>query len=97
MRVFGKIMSSESYQLGRNYISSIRYDEPEVQGQAVFGCIAHTNGHGVLRLNLQHFLWRESLGYLLHPDIMIPGKGLKVADVGTGTGYESHLNKDESG
>lgn len=80
-------MSCQSYQSGRNDISSIRYDEPEVQGYAAFGRDAHANEHDLLRLNLQHFLWRESLGYLLHPDIVIPEKGLKIADVGTGTGY----------
>jgi len=38
------------------------------------------------RLNLQFYLWREALGYNLHPAITIKTEGWKVADVATGTG-----------
>ncbi|KAE8378008.1 S-adenosyl-L-methionine-dependent methyltransferase [Aspergillus bertholletiae] len=38
------------------------------------------------RLNLQTYLWRDSLGYIIHPAIPpLPANG-RVADVGTGTG-----------
>ncbi len=39
------------------------------------------------RLNLQHYLWKDTLGFLLHPDIALPtDTQLKIADIGTGTG-----------
>ena len=36
------------------------------------------------RLNLQHYLWKESLHFNLHPSISIP-KEASIADVATGT------------
>ncbi|KAL9086211.1 MAG: hypothetical protein Q9159_004276 [Coniocarpon cinnabarinum] len=39
-----------------------------------------------LRLNLQQYIWRDALGYDLHPSIDTHDPRLKVADVGTGTG-----------
>lgn len=36
------------------------------------------------RLNFQHYLWRESLHFNLHPSISIPEKA-RIADVATGT------------
>ncbi|CZT23716.1 uncharacterized protein RCC_09430 [Ramularia collo-cygni] len=38
------------------------------------------------RINLQHYLWREIFGYLIHPSIPTGAPDLKIADVGTGTG-----------
>ncbi|KAI1409705.1 S-adenosyl-L-methionine-dependent methyltransferase [Hypoxylon sp. FL1857] len=38
------------------------------------------------RLNLQHYLWKDVFGYILHPRIPRDGKAFRVADVGTGTG-----------
>lgn len=42
------------------------------------------------RLNLQHYIWKESIGYLLHPSIRFPdassNSDISIADVGTGTG-----------
>ncbi|KAI0142140.1 S-adenosyl-L-methionine-dependent methyltransferase [Pestalotiopsis sp. NC0098] len=38
------------------------------------------------RLNLQHYLYKEVFGYLLHPKIQHSQKSLSIADVGTGTG-----------
>ncbi|KAJ5117035.1 hypothetical protein N7456_001383 [Penicillium angulare] len=38
------------------------------------------------RLNLHHYLLRETFGYLLHPSIPTGDPKLRVADVGTGTG-----------
>ncbi|MCJ1366387.1 hypothetical protein MMC16_005515 [Acarospora aff. strigata] len=43
-----------------------------------------------LRLNYQHTLLRELLGYIIHPEILSHGRlpqDAKVADIGTGTGY----------
>ena len=91
-------MSCQFYQLGRNYISSIRDDEPEAQGYAVFGWNTHANEHELLRLNLLHFLWKEYAGYLLHPELIISEKVLMVVDVGTDRApYEPQLKEDESG
>lgn len=43
------------------------------------------------RLNLQHYLWKDQTGYLLHPSISLSGaENLRIADVGTGTGYVNH-------
>ncbi|TGO59554.1 hypothetical protein BCON_0043g00120 [Botryotinia convoluta] len=58
---------------------------------------AKTTGEGYLlsrdyidctRLNLQHHLWTQMFGYLLHPNILpnTPPEILKIADIGTGTG-----------
>lgn len=40
------------------------------------------------RLNLQHYLWKDQTGHLLHPSIPLSEtNNPKIADVGTGTGY----------
>ncbi|KAI1826391.1 hypothetical protein F4861DRAFT_537237 [Xylaria intraflava] len=38
------------------------------------------------RLTAQHGLWKELLGFLLHPDVPTSGENLKIADVCTGNG-----------
>jgi SAM-dependent methyltransferase len=39
------------------------------------------------RLNLQFYLWKEALGFNIHPSIPIRGRrNLRIADLGTGTG-----------
>ncbi|MCJ1399509.1 hypothetical protein MMC11_002711 [Xylographa trunciseda] len=38
-----------------------------------------------VRLNCQHLLWKANTGYLLHPEIPVTD-GLRIADIGTGTG-----------
>ncbi|KAF7924261.1 uncharacterized protein EAE98_007312 [Botrytis deweyae] len=44
--------------------------------------------HASIRLNLQHYLWKDGLGYLLHPSIPLPPPetNYRIADLGTGTG-----------
>ncbi|MCJ1378592.1 hypothetical protein MMC17_001691 [Xylographa soralifera] len=37
-------------------------------------------------LNAQHYIWNQQLGYNLHPDIIHPKDGAKIADVAAGTG-----------
>lgn len=56
------------------------------------------NGHGYMldshfraasRLNLQHYLWREALGYIVHPSISLSKASdaqLAIADIAFGTG-----------
>jgi hypothetical protein len=38
------------------------------------------------RLNLQHYIWKESMEYVLHPSISLPDSDVFIADIGTGTG-----------
>ncbi|MCJ1469465.1 hypothetical protein MMC07_008098 [Pseudocyphellaria aurata] len=40
---------------------------------------------GAARLNLQYYLWRESLRFNIHPSIPKPGQDAHIADVATGT------------
>ncbi|PQE15976.1 UMTA methyltransferase family protein [Rutstroemia sp. NJR-2017a BVV2] len=39
-----------------------------------------------IRLNLQHFLWKDGLGYLIHPSVPLTGTNCRIAGLGTGTG-----------
>ena len=39
-----------------------------------------------LRQNLQHYLWKDGVGYLLHPSIPTHMDDLRVAEIGVGTG-----------
>ncbi|KAI0538833.1 hypothetical protein GGR58DRAFT_525698 [Xylaria digitata] len=48
------------------------------------GCNAST------RLTALHYLWKDLLGYLIHPDIPTRSANLKVADVATGNGIWLH-------
>lgn len=38
------------------------------------------------RLTAQHYLWKDLLGFILHPDIPVSATDLKVADLATGNG-----------
>lgn len=40
----------------------------------------------VPRQNLQHYLWKDGVGYLLHPSIPTHMDNLRVAEIGVGTG-----------
>ena len=40
------------------------------------------------RLHLQHWIWKERLGYLLHPSIPTSSPNCRVADIGTGNAYD---------
>lgn len=45
------------------------------------------NSASSCRLNAQHYLWKHTCGFNLHPRIPIPlDKELRIADIGTGTG-----------
>lgn len=39
------------------------------------------------RLNMQHAVWKQNIGFLLHPQVAkdLPGDA-RIGDVGTGTG-----------
>ena len=44
---------------------------------------------GYLRsLDFQHFLIKQLLGHLLHPDIVLPRENARIADIGAGTWYQ---------
>ena len=40
----------------------------------------------VARAHLQHFLFKQQLGYLINPKIKLEGDSIKIADIGSGTG-----------
>ena len=40
-----------------------------------------------VRLNLQHYIFKETLGYELSPHLSSLPTNARIADVGTGTGY----------
>ncbi|KAI3008907.1 hypothetical protein CBS147346_2342 [Aspergillus niger] len=42
------------------------------------------------RLTAQHYLWKELLGFLVHPDIDTRAADLRVADIATGNGIWLH-------
>ncbi|KAH9908174.1 hypothetical protein F4778DRAFT_798173 [Xylariomycetidae sp. FL2044] len=42
------------------------------------------------RLTAQHYLWKDLLGFLVHPDIPVRATDLKIADVATGNGIWLH-------
>lgn len=52
------------------------------------GYTLQSNHCAAARLNLQHYLWHESIGYHIHPDVQlqIPSINPTIADVATGTG-----------
>jgi SAM-dependent methyltransferase len=57
-------------------------DLNEIDGQ---GYILDRNHLAACRLNLQHYLWKEALGFTIEPSIPIP-QNANVADVACGTG-----------
>ena len=85
----------DPYMLGRNYVASGRYASFR---RARTYCNIRPAGlrssdAARYRLALLHLLIRAQFGYLLHPKILssLPAgnqtEGLRIADVGTGTGY----------
>ncbi|TEY47664.1 hypothetical protein BOTCAL_0302g00120 [Botryotinia calthae] len=52
------------------------------------GYVLARDMYASIRLNLQHYLWTDGLGYLLHPSIPLPSPKTRyrIADLGTGTG-----------
>ena len=75
----GRFNESDSYRLMRDSASSCR-----------FALIARTHLELAIiklsRLNAQHYLWKQSCGFNLHPQLPIPlDRELRIADIGTGT------------
>ena len=46
------------------------------------------------RLNLQHYIWKDGLGYLTYPSIPLTNTNYRIADLVTGTGYDHIFNYD---
>ncbi|KAI1429591.1 hypothetical protein F5Y12DRAFT_413037 [Xylaria sp. FL1777] len=75
-------------------------DETPVHSNGLNGSNNHSNkgdGYALMRdcnasvrLTAQHYLWKDLLGYLVHPDIPTRSQDLKVADVATGNGIWLH-------
>ena len=80
--------NSDTYVLKRSYIASARYVGHHRLPEH---CVVI---NVLTRLNLQHLLWVNDFGgKLLHPDIPIKEEELRLADVGTGTGFVSHEDR----
>ena len=62
-------------------------EEDTMPGQKADGYVLGRDYMATARLNYQHFLWKEQLGFLVHPSIQVARPDVKVADIGTGTGY----------
>ncbi len=73
------VSQRDRYSLGRDVSDSIRSVSSQMLSS--FNCYLQD-----IRLDAQHLLWRMHLGYILHPQIPIT-KGMKTAELGTGTGY----------
>lgn len=53
-------------------------------------CVIQVTSDIAYRLTAQHYLWKDLLGFLVHPDIPTQASGLRVADIATGNGYGCH-------
>ncbi|KAI1435810.1 hypothetical protein GGR50DRAFT_702352 [Xylaria sp. CBS 124048] len=61
-------------------------DENYVNPYGTEGYMLMRDSRASVRLTAQHLLWKDQLGFLLHPDIPTKGVDLKIADIGTGNG-----------
>ena len=68
----------DHYMLSRGFAANIRFVLEYLAGSG--------NNSRTTRLNLQHYLWKDEVGYLLHPSIPLDVEDLSVADIGVGTG-----------
>ncbi|KAI1487269.1 hypothetical protein F5X96DRAFT_650927 [Biscogniauxia mediterranea] len=75
--------------------------EPHAYGNGIGGWsdkfIGRENSYALMRdcnassrLTAQHYLWKDLLGYLIHPDIPTRSADLRIADVATGNGIWLH-------
>lgn len=73
------VKTTDPYALMRDCRSSSRYDDLLCHTE-----LDTTNDNH--RLTAQHFLWKDLLGFLVHPSIPTQAVDLKIADVATGNG-----------
>ena len=72
--------AESSYVLDRNYQGSSRsVCQP-------FELASVSTKNNFERLNLQFFLWKNTLQFNLHPQIPVLGSSARIADIATGTG-----------
>ena len=80
------VSEPDGYCLLRNDQASFRYTSAATNSHSPNETLVRGTDLAA-RLNLQHYLWKQTCGFNLHPNIPIPANGcLKVADVATGTG-----------
>ncbi|KAI1204851.1 uncharacterized protein F4807DRAFT_445257 [Annulohypoxylon truncatum] len=74
----------------------LRLNEDDVNGRSVEltskkdSYVLMRDCNASTRLTAQHYLWKDLLGYLIHPDIPTGFDDLKIADVATGNGIWLH-------
>lgn len=76
------IKAKDPYALMRDCNANCRYGLHSYLCSHIFQTVTNTS----CSLTAQHYLWKDLLGYLLHPDIPTRASDLKVADVATGNG-----------
>lgn len=72
--------AKEPYVLKRDYRASSRSVSNSSNWEARKADV------GLQRLNLQFFLWKDTLQFNLHPEIPAPKVNARIADVAMGTG-----------
>ena len=88
MVVMDHFDDADGYRLMRNSAASCRF----VFIPITYFELADTRSKPH-RLNAQHYLWKETCGFNLHPRIPIPQNGeVRIADVGTGTGFARSMS-----
>ena len=93
MAAESELPSDDGYVLQRGFAASARQVYILMADKSTVNLLMVV----LIRLNLMHYLWRDQLGYLVHPRIPITKANLAVADIGTGTGYCSgsfYLRRD---
>lgn len=71
----------EDYDLARDHMASVRCGKNDPTGDKAMTTDCS-------RLNAQHSLWKETLGFMIPTHSDLQGPDVKIADVGTGTGYD---------
>ncbi|KAI1370592.1 hypothetical protein F4677DRAFT_465078 [Hypoxylon crocopeplum] len=61
-----------------------------VKAKDPYALMRDCNANSRSRLTAQHYLWKDLLGFLVHPDISTRASDLKLADVATGNGIWLH-------
>lgn len=61
------------------------HENPDLHMADGRGYMLDRNYAAAARLNFQHYLWKASLNFNIHPSIPIPGQDARIADVATGT------------
>ncbi|KAI1092954.1 hypothetical protein F5B19DRAFT_452407 [Rostrohypoxylon terebratum] len=95
------MMDSETSCANTDTVSGVGYVEPLLADNSMDGrddsFVDKKDMYALMRdcnasarLTAQHYLWKDLLGYLIHPDIPTRFDDLKIADVATGNGIWLH-------